>query len=173
MSIEGGYKIGFSEKDLLIFARKAAARFCWRNHCPELIDDATGEAVAYLIKNRDKIDAIDKPLLFYRVQCALLNVYRKEFRRRNKFKTDDGLLVGIVDERNDVESFDNREEARYLINRAAINAGAVDFLPLFFAMVTGSTQKQAADSFGVSLRTVSRYWGRFMAALKKLKATGD
>ena len=154
--------------ELLTFARRCAVSFCRRNHCPDLVDDATGEASVYLVTHYNDFLTLDRPLLAYRTYCALLNAFRKEFRRRDRFKNDGDNLANRADKTNDVESFDNREEARYLITRAAINAGAVDCLPLFFAIADGLSTEEAAAAFNVPTRTASRYFFRFLFELRKL-----
>lgn len=160
-----------TENDVLKFARTCAATFCRRHGCQYWLDDATGEALLYLTANADSANTIDRPVLFVRVQRALSKAFRPEARQKKRVAHENAVgvvLESFADWRNDVAKFDDRDEARFLIVRAAINAGAPDFLPVFMAIGEGATQEKAAEMFGVSLRTLSRRYCRFAFELRKL-----
>lgn len=73
--------------------------------------------------------------------------------------------------RDDVAAYDDRDEARAQILRAAANAGVADHLPLILAKGMGKTIDEIANEYGVSATTFNRIYSKFVNELVKLRDT--
>ena len=157
-----------TEDRLFDFVKKCASSYC-RRYGFKQYDDARQNAAAFLLSRRDLWNSSDAYLKI-RVYGYLIRTYQNAagLRRKKRLLQTGRVDERTVDARDCYAEIDNRDEARYLITRAAINAGLVEFLPLLLFLGAGNTQNCAAAAFRLPLGTVNRIYCRFAFEMRKL-----
>lgn len=156
---------------LVPFAESCARSHVRKHNAPDRYADATGEASLYLWRRRD-LWSLPEPELRRRVELQLIRAYQNAHGMRRRaprvVRDPDVDCYQLASRRDDVAAFDDRDEARTLIERAAAQAGVLDCVPILLAIAEGRSRADVAAEFGIPETNVDRIFAAFKIAAKRL-----